>query len=426
MKKLFIIILSTLSLMTFAQKKVAILECVDRECNVSQGVKLMVRSSLSMAIAETPGYEAFDRVDIASILGEQEFQRTGLIKETDIRKLGEMTGASYILVAEVAYLNESTVIILAKFLDVETAKIEGSSSVHSSTSIEDLDRKCKLLARKLLKLDLETGAIRSKITYEGGIYEGEVVNGKPHGQGKLLYSLNNVSNYVSYEGDWFDGEKQGKGTMIWKNGDKYVGNWKNNKQDGQGNYYWADGSIYNGNWEDSKKNGQGVFYYAPNNSSNIVSNEGYWLNDKEQGQRTIIWKDGTKYVGGWENDKRNGQGTEYFLNGDKLIGTWYSDKRNGKVIWHYINGDREECQYLDGKIADEDATYYWGTGEYMTGTYLNGKKSGKWIKRQPNGTIICTYTYKEGNLIKTKEEKTSDMPKGIFRKVLAIPFSKKK
>ena len=69
-------------------KKVAILETVDKEGNVPYALKLMVRSSLSTAIAETPGYEAYDRVDVASILGEHEFQRTGLIKEDDIKRFG--------------------------------------------------------------------------------------------------------------------------------------------------------------------------------------------------------------------------------------------------------------------------------------------------------------------------------------------------
>ena len=156
MKRLFLILLFFCSIEVYGDtKKVAILETVDKEGNVSYALKLMVRSSLSTAIAETPGYEAYDRVDIASILGEHEFQRTGLIKDDDIKRLGEMTGAAYILVAEVAYLNETTIIILSKFLNIETAKIESSSKVYSSTSIEDLDKNCKILARKLLKLDIE-------------------------------------------------------------------------------------------------------------------------------------------------------------------------------------------------------------------------------------------------------------------------------
>lgn len=54
-------------------KKVAILETVDKGKAIPYGVKLMVRSKLAYAITNTPGYEGYDRVDIASIMNEQEF-----------------------------------------------------------------------------------------------------------------------------------------------------------------------------------------------------------------------------------------------------------------------------------------------------------------------------------------------------------------
>lgn len=404
-------------------KKVAILETVDKEGNVPYALKLMVRSSLSTAIAETPGYEAYDRVDVASILGEHEFQRTGLIKEDDIKRLGEMTGAAYILVAEVAYLNETTIIILSKFLNVETAKIESSSNVYSSTSIENLDKNCKIMARKLLRLDIETGAVKDKISYNGGSYVGEILNGQPNGKGILTFASGDELHRVSYDGFWKDGNQQGEGSMIWENGDKYVGFWENGNMSNKGSFYWADGSMYVGEWKKSKRNGVGVFYYAPENSSSLVSNEGNWVDNKEYGQRTIVWKDGTKYVGSWDENKRNGQGTDYYLNGDKLVGTWSDNKRNGKMIWYYNTGDREECQYKDGILADGEATYYWASGEYMTGLYSKEEKDGKWLKRNKDGSLICTIFYKNGKIEKTKSAST-DKPKGIVRKTWGILFGK--
>jgi len=71
-------------------KKIAILETVDKEGSISYGIKLMLRSSLSYAITNTPGYEGYDRVDLESIVGEQTFQRTGMVSDEQIKKLGEM------------------------------------------------------------------------------------------------------------------------------------------------------------------------------------------------------------------------------------------------------------------------------------------------------------------------------------------------
>lgn len=126
MKKLLILLLSVISMSVFAQKevkKVAILETVDRYGNVPYGVLLQVRSSLTFAISNTEGYEGFDRVDISAITGEQNFQRTGHVDEEQIKRIGVMTGASYVLIAEAAQYDDQNIIITAKILDVETSGI---------------------------------------------------------------------------------------------------------------------------------------------------------------------------------------------------------------------------------------------------------------------------------------------------------------
>lgn len=132
-------------------KKVAILEIVDRQNTVPYGVKLLVRSKLAEAITNTTGYEGYDRVDIASIMNEQNFQRTGLVSDDQIKKLGEMTGAQFILIAEVALLDKEHIIIASKILDVESAKLINTSDVNTATNLEALEKSAKKVASKLLK-----------------------------------------------------------------------------------------------------------------------------------------------------------------------------------------------------------------------------------------------------------------------------------
>ena len=131
-------------------QKVAILETVDKESVVPYGVKLMIRSKLAYAITKTSGYEGYDRVDISSIMSEQEFQRTGLVNETQIKRLGEMTGADYILIAEVAKLDNTHILIISKILNVETAKLEKVSDIQTTTNSEDMEKACRELAVRLL------------------------------------------------------------------------------------------------------------------------------------------------------------------------------------------------------------------------------------------------------------------------------------
>lgn len=130
-------------------KKVAILEIVDRANEISKGFKFMIRSNIAKTITATPGYEGYDRVDISSIMHEHEFQRTGLVSDADIKRLGEMTGAQYILIAEVARISSEMLFLTAKILDVETAKIEKTANLQSGTSSTELQDASISLAKDL-------------------------------------------------------------------------------------------------------------------------------------------------------------------------------------------------------------------------------------------------------------------------------------
>ena len=94
MKRLLLIavLLLMMPVVIYAQdteKKIAILEIVDRDENVSQGMKLMLRSRLTAAVTATQGYVGLDRVDMDAVLAEHNFQRSGIVAEKYIKQLGE-------------------------------------------------------------------------------------------------------------------------------------------------------------------------------------------------------------------------------------------------------------------------------------------------------------------------------------------------
>jgi formylglycine-generating enzyme required for sulfatase activity len=154
MKKRIIFVLLIMSFVSavYAQnKKVAILETVDKEGTVPYGIRLQLRSYLTYAISCTPGYEGYDRVDMSQIMGEQNFQRTGMVSDEQIRKLGEMTGATSILVAEAATYDNAHLIITAKILNVESASVENSAPPQvSGIDPDSMQKACTELAAKLV------------------------------------------------------------------------------------------------------------------------------------------------------------------------------------------------------------------------------------------------------------------------------------
>ncbi len=134
MKKLtFLAVMLVCSLTAFSQvKRVAILEVVDTEGKLTYAQKLMLRSGLTQAIADTPGYEAYSRSDMDAIMSEQDFQRTGNVSKDQIQRLGEMTGAEYILKTEAIITHEKTLFgktapqlyVTAQIIVVETSQVD--------------------------------------------------------------------------------------------------------------------------------------------------------------------------------------------------------------------------------------------------------------------------------------------------------------
>ena len=139
-------------MLTFAQntQKVAILEVVDREGRLSYSQKLILRSSLARAVSNTDGYEAYDRSDVDMIMSEQDFQRTGLVRDEEIQKLGEMTGVSLILVTEGVLTGDNNIYVTAKILHVGTGKVIMMDNMMMKLSADEMQKSCKELATKLL------------------------------------------------------------------------------------------------------------------------------------------------------------------------------------------------------------------------------------------------------------------------------------
>ena len=153
MKKLFFLACLILTgVMAYAQqsKKVAILEVVDRESKLSYSDKLMLRSNLARAVTNIDGYEAYTRTDIDAVLQEHDFQRSGNVRDDDIKKIGEMTGAAYILQTEGSITRDNNIYVVAQIINVETLQIEvtENKSISTKSDVEML-RGCRALASSM-------------------------------------------------------------------------------------------------------------------------------------------------------------------------------------------------------------------------------------------------------------------------------------
>lgn len=76
-------------------------------------------------------------------------------------------------------------------------------------------------------------------------YEGEFRNGDWNGRGVLQ-----LDNGSRYEGEFRDGEFWGHGVYVWANGRRYEGEWRNDQPNGFGRYLDTKAVWHHGNWRD--------------------------------------------------------------------------------------------------------------------------------------------------------------------------------
>lgn len=133
---LLIVSLAVSHALNAQNKKVAVMETKNIE-GVSAFQSNMVRGGMEVAVANANGYEGYDRAAFDMILKEQNFQRSGAVKDSDIRRLGEMAGVQYVLVTE-ASSDGQGFFILAKLLDVETGQFGNAVNTYCNASGQDI------------------------------------------------------------------------------------------------------------------------------------------------------------------------------------------------------------------------------------------------------------------------------------------------
>ena len=133
MKKLLIILLSALSLITFAQKQVAMLEPLVVAGNVKPIEKSMIRGEMTKAIASQSGYSAFSRTDIDQIMVEQKFQQSGMVDDATRKRIGAMQGVDYVCITKITKEGN------AYYLEANLLNIESGQISSPATQYGELD-----------------------------------------------------------------------------------------------------------------------------------------------------------------------------------------------------------------------------------------------------------------------------------------------
>ncbi|MCD8214798.1 MAG: hypothetical protein LUC97_04020 [Clostridiales bacterium] len=182
-------------------------------------------------------------------------------------------------------------------LTVTITKNKESGEDETETSTEDAEPdETEVSTEETTEPETEVSTVINKeYSSDGSIntYTGEVSgssnNQIPNGHGTMVYG----ATENTYEGDWVDGKREGKGTYTFANGSVYDGYWANDKRNTQGDeqgtmtwYTEAEGIKvkdyeYRGEWKDDAINGKGTLtYYESDGVTPKDTKKGIWENNK--------------------------------------------------------------------------------------------------------------------------------------------------
>ncbi len=113
--------------------------------------KAMIRGELIKQLSRHPNYAAFSRMDIDQIMSEQNFQRTGMVNDASIKKIGELQGVDFIAVSKITK-EGNTFYLEAYLVNIESGQFHSPATEYGvlSGGYENMLNACAGLAQAMV------------------------------------------------------------------------------------------------------------------------------------------------------------------------------------------------------------------------------------------------------------------------------------
>ncbi len=226
---------------------------------------------------------------------------------------------------------------------------------------------------------------------DGSRYEGDFAEGRRNGTGRLR-----LPDGSTYEGTFVDGARAGTGTYTSASG-RYTGEWAEDAPNGFGRFDYADGSSYEGDWQMGRRNGYGRYqrddessyegdweHDLPHGFGQLTERNGFSYDGgfdagERSGYGVIDVGDGIGYAGTWVENRRQGFGRETRPDGSTYVGEWRADRRNGHGIDRHVDGSFHQGWWEDNTPLGP------GTRRSREGVEISGLWNGSFVS---SGVVV--------------------------------------
>jgi S1-C subfamily serine protease/antitoxin component YwqK of YwqJK toxin-antitoxin module len=291
--------------------------------------------------------------------------------------------------------------------------------------------------------------------YSDGVtmkWEGSCVNGKANGHGKLT-KYKDGKYESTYEGEFKNGIREGKGKFSHVDGTILECNFKYGQALGYGKYDLGEGNYYEGDIVNYRQHGNGTLKKAngskfegffvsdrmytgkyTNYDGKITFIQQYYpvekINEKLSGYKPEIGVRVTEYFDDkwkrckqkeasyyrlvtYESDnKPKGFVKDFFINGSQqseftAVYLDYDDEgknfHEGEANWYFQNGKIEQKRYYINNNVNGKNTFYYDNGQIaQEANYERGVYIGLYQQWYKTGKLKITAYYEQGNLVENK------------------------
>ena len=205
---------------------------------------------------------------------------------------------------------------------------------------------------------------------DGTTYHGEFWHGRCHGAGRLTFPDGTV-----YLGEFAEGERHGTGSILAVDGYSYSGDWVRGKREGEGAETLLDGRGYQGQFRSDQRHGAGTA-----TDPGGATREGTWRDGEPADGPgwSIVYADGSKYVGCAVRSEPHGVGTMRYSHGrggggiGVYNGEFRDGKRNGSGVCVYSSGETFDGIWADDKPLTEAEAHKGAKGGSVGGSGNTG------------------------------------------------------
>ena len=132
----------------FAMKtSVAILDL--EGINIREDIAISLTQRLISEVINTDEYSVVERRLIEKVLEEMKFQGSGLVDDSTISQIGNLTGAKFIITGSISNYGDKIYSVDSRIIDVETGKSVRSAKYDSEDLLNLLDHGMSIIAHEL-------------------------------------------------------------------------------------------------------------------------------------------------------------------------------------------------------------------------------------------------------------------------------------